>query len=553
MYRVEVDGTIVHESNSNDHEYLAVSAGLTLEFNRSGTLTITVPPTNYAYKTGKMKKLVAVVKVYRDSRLVWKGRILDSSKDFLGRMTYKCEGWMSVLCDSVVRPEGDKDKGITANPLTYFTQLISKHNSQVGILKSLTAHVSNFNPDTSTHSRLEIGATGAEVRLLQTYLNKIKTYNYTVTVDGEFGVATQAAVIMFQSNNGLTADGVVGNETWAALEAAVNGTTPMIPASVTFPVGNYETTLDYIQANFLNNEEVGGRLYVVDSDIYYCADGTEPFSSQEIIFGENLLDLTEYIDASEVYTVLIPTGKDDLKLSPDYVENQNAIQLFGRIVRHEDFTDIDNAATLRTKAIEVLNKNIDASTTIEISAFDLSLLNADVDSIELGTYTRILSPAHGIDKYYLCIGATLDLCNPALSLYSFGVNPDTLTMRQNRLSNAVRRTAGNYASSQTTTNIGYEIEDGRVTVNSISFKRSNRMVSLSFNVKFLQVVQNSDPVILTFASDYAPTSQQNGIAVDETTETNYTLRVTTGGAIQVINNGQIAVNDIVTGSLSWQK
>jgi GH25 family lysozyme M1 (1,4-beta-N-acetylmuramidase) len=58
------------------------------------------------------------------------------------------------------------------------------------------------------------GATGAAVKTLQTRLN---VWGATLTVDGDFGAATLAAVKAFQARQGLTVDGIVGPATWAAL------------------------------------------------------------------------------------------------------------------------------------------------------------------------------------------------------------------------------------------------------------------------------------------------------------------------------------------------
>ncbi len=62
---------------------------------------------------------------------------------------------------------------------------------------------------------LELGSEGAEVKKLQ---QKLKDLGYLKgSVDGKFGVATEAAVIAFQKNNNLTADGKAGTATLSKL------------------------------------------------------------------------------------------------------------------------------------------------------------------------------------------------------------------------------------------------------------------------------------------------------------------------------------------------
>ena len=61
---------------------------------------------------------------------------------------------------------------------------------------------------------VRFGSRSNAVALLQCYLN---LYGDALTVDGSFGSGTQAAVIKFQQNNGLTADGIVGRNTWRTL------------------------------------------------------------------------------------------------------------------------------------------------------------------------------------------------------------------------------------------------------------------------------------------------------------------------------------------------
>lgn len=63
-------------------------------------------------------------------------------------------------------------------------------------------------------STVQRTSTGLDVKHVQALLN---VFGYGVTVDGDFGPATQAAVKAFQTASGLTADGIVGPLTWQAL------------------------------------------------------------------------------------------------------------------------------------------------------------------------------------------------------------------------------------------------------------------------------------------------------------------------------------------------
>jgi putative chitinase len=68
-----------------------------------------------------------------------------------------------------------------------------------------------------TRPVLARGSQGDAVVQLQ---NLLRDENFAVAVDGDFGPGTEVAATRFQSENGLTADGIVGPQTWAALDAS---------------------------------------------------------------------------------------------------------------------------------------------------------------------------------------------------------------------------------------------------------------------------------------------------------------------------------------------
>jgi hypothetical protein len=100
---------------------------------------------------------------------------------------------------------------------------------------------------------LRQGMTGATVRRLQSLLNASKVVPRPLLADGRFGALTQTAVVAFQRQKGLTVDGEVGPETWAALEAH-----PLAPVVDNYRIGPQEMLAD-IAAPYVGATEAAGN------------------------------------------------------------------------------------------------------------------------------------------------------------------------------------------------------------------------------------------------------------------------------------------------------
>lgn len=94
---------------------------------------------------------------------------------------------------------------------------------------------------TNTKNYLTVGDKGDAVKTLQTKLNKV---GYNLTVDGEYGSATKAAVTSFQKKYNLEVDGVAGKNTITKLNAVIaakskntSSTTSKAPSKVRKFVG----------------------------------------------------------------------------------------------------------------------------------------------------------------------------------------------------------------------------------------------------------------------------------------------------------------------------
>lgn len=102
-------------------------------------------------------------------------------------------------------------------------------------------------PAAHVYETLRVGSTGDDVRKVQEILG--------IKADGQFGEATKKAVADFQSKNGLYADGIVGVNTWAVINAPkttleIRETPPSPPVQPEDPTTKDSTVVNKIKSWF---------------------------------------------------------------------------------------------------------------------------------------------------------------------------------------------------------------------------------------------------------------------------------------------------------------
>ncbi len=209
---------------------------------------------------------------------------------------------------------------------------------------------------------------------------------------------------------------------------------------------NYPTTFDEINEKLVDN--LGGYLKIRHQNgTAYIDYKVSPgdISDQTIQFGVNMLDISEYIDATNVFTVLIPLGKKaeatdgeegerltiaSVNSDLDYLEDATAIKLFGRITRTQVWDDVTMAANLKTKGQAYLKAGIEMTVTLTIRAVDLIHLGVKTERIKLGEYVRVVSIPHELDTSFLCSKISYDLSDPSNTEYTLGTAFSALTDQQ---------------------------------------------------------------------------------------------------------------------------
>lgn len=375
MYILKYAGSVLHDPRTGTQ----ISAGiLKEESGQSPTLSLTIQPThplwdNFSRDTVMLPSREVELFEVETGLVLFRGRVRAISMEFDGSKKLTCEGAMAYLNDTTVRPyktydtdeiECDINAPAEANKL--FEWFIEQHN----------AHVMN------ACEKFIIGVNaGANYGKLQR------------------GTGTRPATL---------------KEMRDKLEKACGGWLRV----------RYDAT---------------------GSIIDWLPDTGAAEATQRVELGSNLLDLDTQVDGKDIYTAIVPVGKtgkgsDEHKVNVsaetayvpfgfaiqgDAVVDMAAVEKYGLIEKTMSY-DLDKSQALADKAVaDLAAGKLDDS--IEVSAFDLHNLNEQTLPIDFLDRVFVKSEPHGIERYMICSGRTINLTNPTATQYKLGAITATLT------------------------------------------------------------------------------------------------------------------------------
>lgn len=472
MYTVYADGEIIYSPllAANDG-YAFVSAKVIRELNKAGSFRFTMPPNNVAY--GKINKLATIISVVSSDNPMYVLKNVDETSKgpatsipttvIYGGATVDPATGKITLASSLNR-EGSSSSEICSNykqyPYFYGDLKDGTEDSTVYRFTSASYTVSTGSITFRMYSytyysqTFEKSVQSKELfhgRLLNTEKDFYKRQKavcegelaYLVdSIQRPYDYAGDLPELFKQYINNHN-EQVDEEKKFAIGEITVSDSNNYVHYSSTV----YPNTLNEIKEKLINTH--GGYLRTrISESKKYIDYVTKPgkTNSQVIEFGTNLLDITEYITAENVFTVLIPLGerqKDssgnetgrltiaEVNDGKDYIESETGIKLFGRITKTHEWDDVTDANNLLKKGKVYLDDGISMSVSLKVKAVDLHLIDVNTEIISEGDEVRVVSPPHGIDTYFLCTKIEIDLLTPDNSVYEFGVSFSTLTGKLN--------------------------------------------------------------------------------------------------------------------------
>ena len=279
----------------------------------------------------------------------------------------------------------------------------------------------------------------------------------------------------------------------------------------------YATAMTTISDKLLKSS-LGGNLLIRYEDDgnyldYYAA--LPLTNTQTVEFAENLLDLSSETDGADIYTAILPEGKDgltignlpdgdltdDLVKSGKIIYSKSGVATYGRITRHIKWDDVTVDTNLRAKAKAALADNgLSMPETITCKAVDLGWQEG-IHHFRVGRMTALVSTPHGYSASYPLMELAPDILDPGNTQITLGATQRTYTGSQ---IDAAR-------------NVGNRIESTRKELTD-RVDGSASQVILATQQQITDLQHNVNSIILSALENYVETGDFNSYKEEVSTK-----------------------------------
>lgn len=352
MFRILLDGQVLHDPSLGDSDRVVSGATLTEAVNCASKLEFTIYPNNALYGELIITTL-SVVEAYDGDELIFRGRPLTGVTEWINQIKVTCESDFAMLNDTIVRPYE-----FSGSPAQAISALLEQHNAQVPTDKQFTLR------------------------------------RCTVT----------------DPNNYISRSS-----------------------------SEYPTTMAELQDKLIGS--LGGYIYVARVNGVNYIDWLavpEGASTQTIELTKNLLTFSRTNDGSGLITGLIPLGAVDEQTGEritiksvndgvDYVQDDDAVDAYGLILGVQTWDDVTLPSNLLTKAQAALQDILAPTFSMELTAADLSQMDADIEAFRFLHFVTVIDEFHQASGVYLISGKTTVFDNPAQNTIRIGKTGKTIS------------------------------------------------------------------------------------------------------------------------------
>ena len=190
-------------------------------------------------------------------------------------------------------------------------------------------------------------------------------------------------------------------------------------------VTDHNSTLEALREQLVGN--LGGCLRIRKQNgtrylDYVTLSDYGSANKQEINFGENLLDYSETLSAKDIVTCIIPLGartdsQGDFETRIDITSvnngknyitaSQTVLNRFGMIWKVVVFDDLESPADIKAAGQDWLTEAQYETLRLNLTAVDLSSLDADMDAMNLGDRIPCKAEPYGLEMTLPIIEQTL--------------------------------------------------------------------------------------------------------------------------------------------------